>query len=168
MTDREKVKLESLRQENAIKNMYYTRYFLIRYIVSFFFFINLYWLLMLYLTSSFTMMVFPIFLIVISIYAIWEQARMYTKTQRRAKGTTLLFKIQIGANVLFSTLVIFGQGHHLFPFFSNTITTKLFIIAMLVLGILLSYWMLVKLNRINRRTDKQYLRIKNYLTTVKF
>lgn len=167
MTDKEKAKLESLRQENAIKNMYYTRYFLIRYVVTFFFFINLYWLLMLYLSASFSVMVLPIILIGFSIYAMWEQARMYTKTQKKAKVTSLLFKVQILANVTLSLLITFGWASHLFPFFSDKLNTQLFLIAMLLLGVLLAACMLTKLHRIDKKTDKQYRRIENYLATVK-
>ncbi|CAM2872225.1 membrane protein [Streptococcus agalactiae LMG 14747] len=167
MTDKEKAKLESLRQENAIKNMYYTRYFLIRYVVTFFFFINLYWLLMLYLSASFSVMVIPITLIGFSIYAMWEQSRMYTKTQKKAKVTSLLFKVQILTNGLLSILILLGKGNYLFPFFSETTNTQLFLIAMLLLGILLALWMLSKLHRIDKKADKQYRRIENYLATVK-
>ncbi|SUN62369.1 membrane protein [Streptococcus dysgalactiae subsp. equisimilis] len=167
MTDKEKAKLEALRQENAIKNMYYTRYFLIRYVVTFFFFINLYWLLMLYLSSTFTTMVFPITLIGFSIYAMWEQARMYSKTQKKAKATSLLFKVQILANGVLSALFLIGKGNHLFPFFSETLNTQLFLIAILLLGSILAIWMLSKLHRIDKKTDKQYRRIENYLATVK-
>ena len=46
LTEKEKRELDATRRENGIKNMYYTRYFLIRYVVAFFFFINLYWILM--------------------------------------------------------------------------------------------------------------------------
>ncbi|MGG6796220.1 UNVERIFIED_CONTAM: hypothetical protein KB582_10570 [Streptococcus canis] len=167
MTDKEKVNLESLRQENAIKNMYYTRYFLIRYVVTFFFFINLYWLLMLYLSASFNVMVLPIILIGFSIYAMWEQARMYTKTQKKAKATSLLFKIQIFVNATLSLLIIFGWANYLLPFFSDMLTIQLFLIAMLLLGALLATWMLIKLHRIDKKTDKQYRRIEKYLATVK-
>ena len=44
LTEKEKRELDATRRENGIKNMYYTRYFLIRYVVAFFFFINLYWI----------------------------------------------------------------------------------------------------------------------------
>ncbi|MEQ9764332.1 hypothetical protein ABPS01_06620 [Streptococcus sp. ZJ151] len=167
MTDKDKIKLESLRKENAIKNMYYTRYFLIRYIVTFFFFLNLYWILMLYLTSSFLAMILPIVLSGVSIYAMWEQTRMYTRTQKQAKATSLLFKLQILANVFIVILVLLGQERQLFPFLNDDMNGKFFIIAMMLLGILLATWMLTKLYRIDKKVDKQYRRIQNYLATVK-
>ena len=45
MTEKEKQELEARRKEAAIKNMYYTRYFSVRYATAFFFFANLYWML---------------------------------------------------------------------------------------------------------------------------
>ena len=36
LTEKEKRELDATRRENGIKNMYYTRYFLIRYVVVFF------------------------------------------------------------------------------------------------------------------------------------
>ena len=37
---------------------------------------------------------------------------------------------------------------------------------MLLLGIMISSWMLVKIARINRNSDKQYYRIQKYLASI--
>lgn len=79
----------------------------------------------------------------------------------------MLFKVQILANVTLSLLITFGWASHLFPFFSDKLNTQLFLIAMLLLGVLLAACMLTKLHRIDKKTDKQYRRIENYLATVK-
>ena len=60
MTEKEKQELEARRKEAAIKNMYYTRYFSVRYATAFFFFANLYWMLMLYLSNAGLLLLLPL------------------------------------------------------------------------------------------------------------
>ncbi len=84
MTEKEKQELEVRRKEAAIKNMYYTRYFSVRYATTFFFFVNLYWVLMLYLSKAGLVLLFPLLLTVLAMLAIWEQTRMYTIHQKEA------------------------------------------------------------------------------------
>ena len=60
LTEKEKRELDATRRENGIKNMYYTRYFLIRYVVAFFFFIDLYWILMFLSASNFSLVIIPV------------------------------------------------------------------------------------------------------------
>lgn len=66
MTEKEKQELEARRKEAAIKNMYYTRYFSVRYATAFFFFANLYWMLMLYLSNASFVLLLPLLLTVIA------------------------------------------------------------------------------------------------------
>ncbi|VTS16797.1 membrane protein [Streptococcus pseudoporcinus] len=68
----EKEKMESLRQTSALKTMYYTRYFMIRYVVTFFFFANLYWVIMLYLSKTSAIVFIPVLLGIFAFLAIWE------------------------------------------------------------------------------------------------
>lgn len=62
MNRAEKERVETLRKTNAIKTMYYTRYFMVRYVVTFFFFVNLYWAIMLYLSKASAVAFLPILL----------------------------------------------------------------------------------------------------------
>ena len=161
MTEKEKQELEVRRKEAAIKNMYYTRYFSVRYATTFFFFVNLYWVLMLYLSKAGLVL-----LTVLAMLAMWEQTRMYTIHQKEAILTRFFYNVSILANVLLLIIVFVGQYHLLFPFFSISTTTITVLTVVLSLGLLLAILMLRKLSRIHHHTDKQYKRIQEYIATV--
>ena len=79
LTEKEKRELDATRRENGIKNMYYTRYFLIRYVVAFFFFIDLYWILMFLSASNFSLVIIPVLMAAFGGICMWEQSRMYSR-----------------------------------------------------------------------------------------
>lgn len=81
MNRAEKERVETLRKTNAIKTMYYTRYFMVRYVVTFFFFVNLYWAIMLYLSKATSAMLLLIGLGIFAGLGMWKQFRMYTTEQ---------------------------------------------------------------------------------------
>ena len=166
MTKKEMERVESLRKTNAIKTMYYTRYFMVRYVVTFFFFVNLYWGVTLYLSNATSAMLLPIGLGIFAGLGMWEQFRMYTTVQKEAKKSKLLFKATIAANSCLALLTLVGQSQLLYPFFNENLSTRLFILGILVLGILISFWMLVKISRIDTNKDRQFVRINRYLASL--
>lgn len=166
MTEKEKQELEARRKEAAIKNMYYTRYFSVRYATAFFFFANLYWMLMLYLSNAGFVLLLPLLLTVIAALAMWEQSRMYTVNQKEATLTRFFYSLSTLMNVVLLVLVLTEQYHFLFPFFSLSTTTVIFLSVIMLSGLILSLLMLRKLSRIHRHTDKQYKRIQEYIATV--
>lgn len=159
--------MENLRQTNAIKTMYYTRYFLVRYVITFYFFINLYWALTLYLSHALIAMMLPVFLGVIGIAAMWEQFRMFTTKQAEAKISKLFFRLAVAVNscLIFATLV--GKSSFFYPFFNNSFDSKMFILSMLGFGIVLAIWMLHKINQIDGNKDRQFVRINRYIASLK-
>ncbi|MGT2930459.1 hypothetical protein ACVR1G_09585 [Streptococcus dentasini] len=167
LTDKEKVRIDGLRKENGIKNMYYTRYFLIRYAVVFFFFVNLYWLLLLLLSGKSIMSFLPILLGGMGAACMWEQYQMYTREQKTARITQSYFYLIIAVNGALILLTLLNQYRYFYPFLSNSTAAKLFIIIILALGMLISAWMLRKLNQINQKKDRQYHRIQQYLASLK-
>ena len=166
MTEKEKQELEARRKEAAIKNMYYTRYFSVRYATAFFFFVNLYWILMLYLSKADLVLLLPLLLTVLAALAMWEQTRMYTVHQKEATLTRFFYSLSTVMNVVLLALVLTGQYHFLFPFFSLSTTTVIFLSIIMLSGLILSLFMLRKLSRIHRHTDKQYKRIQEYIAAV--
>ncbi|KHD46093.1 hypothetical protein ACVRZD_02080 [Streptococcus hongkongensis] len=166
MTRNDKKRVESFRQKNAIKTMYYTRYFLVRYVVTFFFFINLYWAVSLYLLHTLASIILPILLGLFAGVAMWEQYQMFTTEQPKAKYSKAFFKTIIAVNGCLGLLTLAGQSRVLFPFFNETFSTRLFIVGILIIGALLSFWMLVKISRIDANKDRQYVRINRYLASL--
>jgi hypothetical protein len=167
LTDQEKQKIEATRRENGVKNMYYTRYFLIRYVVAFFFFVNLYWILMFFITGTAAMVIIPFLLAGFGAICMWEQSRMYTKDQKPAVKTHFYFLTITVVNSLLIIATLFNQYRYFYPFLSVSSTTQIFLLVILSLGILLSVWMLRKLSRINNNSDKQYYRVQQYLASIK-
>ena len=166
MTDKENQELEARRKESALKTMYYTRYFSVRYATAAFFFVNLYWTLMLHLSNARLAMMLPMAVALFAALAMWEQTRMYTINQREAKLTKLFYGISLSLNVLLILLVLLNRFSLLYPFFTASSATQVFLILILSVGILLNLLMLVKLNRISHRADKQYQRIQKYMASL--
>lgn len=166
LTDQEKQKIESLRKENGIKNMYYTRYFLIRYVVAFFFFANLYWVLMIFLSKPTISIIIPSLLASLGAVCMWEQSRMYTKEQKPAVKTHFYFVTILVVNSLLLVVTFLDQFQYFYPFLAVNETAKTLLISILLIGNVIAAWMLVKLNRINQKTDRQYSRIKRYLHSI--
>lgn len=163
----EKEKMESLRQTSALKTMYYTRYFMIRYVVTFFFFANLYWVIMLYLSKTSAIVFIPVLLGIFAFLAIWEQFKMYSTDQKKATVTKTFFKTTIAVNSCLLVMTLAGQSYILYPFLNTSFASRMVISSLLAVGILLSFWMLVKINRINANKDSQYARINRYLASLK-
>ncbi|MGO4986195.1 hypothetical protein [Streptococcus alactolyticus] len=166
LTDKEKQKLDALRRENGIKNMYYTRYFLIRYVVAFFFFSNLYWILMFFSSANRSFIIVPSLLAVLGGICMWEQSRMYSKEQKPAVKTQFYFQTIIAVNAVLMIVTLFNRYQYFYPFLSQSTTTKVFLLILLSFGIGIASWMLVKINRINHNADKQYYRIQQYLASI--
>ncbi len=167
LTEKDKEKLDRLRKENGIKNMYYTRYFLIRYAVAFFFFVNLYWVLTLILSGSSAILLLPLILAGIGAVCMWEQYQMYTREQKPARLTRYYFLLIIVVNSFLLLVTLLNQYRYFYPFFAANVTAKWFIVTILVLGVLISVWMLKKLKAINQKSDRQYYRIQQYLASFK-
>ncbi|EGJ27776.1 hypothetical protein [Streptococcus porcinus] len=162
-----KEKMETIRQTSALKTMYYTRYFMIRYVVTFFFFTNLYWIIMLYLSKASATVFIPIVLGTFAFFAMWEQFKMYSTKQKKATVTKTFFKTTIAVNACLIVMTLAGQSYILYPFFNTSFTSRMVVTSLLALGILLSFWMLVKISHINTNKDRQYARINRYLASLK-
>lgn len=167
MTDAEKQKLEALRQQGALKTMYYSRYFLVRYVVTFFLLVNVNWAVLLYTSKAYWSMLLPIVLIVVGFTAVWEQFKLYTVDQPEAKATKRFLKLTIAVNALMALLAVVGQQRLFYPFFKQGQQALLVILGIVGLGTLLALWMLHKISRIDQNIDKQYHRIKRYLASLK-
>lgn len=166
MNRAEKERVEALRQTNAIKTMYYTRYFMVRYVVTFFFFVNLYWAMMLYLSKVSAVAFLPVLLVAFAGFAMWEQFRMFTTEQKEAKVSKLFFKTTIAVNSCLAIMTIAGQSINLYPFLNTSFASKMVILSLLAVGVVLSFWMLIKINRLDTNKDKQYVRINRYLESL--
>ena len=163
MTDQEKAIIEERRKENAIKTLFYNRYFAIRYISATYLFINLYWSVALYMTQDYLAMLVPVAMLIFAGLTMWEQFKMFTRNQEQAKTTYRFYQTVIGVNSILILVTLTGQIGFLFPFLQDTQQSIIALLLVQGVGILLAVWILSKLNRINKNADKQYLRLKQYL-----
>ena len=163
MTDQEKAIIEERRKENAIKTLFYNRYFAIRYISATYLFINLYWSVALYMTQDYLAMLVPVAMLISAGLTMWEQFKMFTRNQEQAKITYRFYQTVIGVNSILILVTLTGQIGFLFPFLQDSQQSILALLLVQGVGILLAVWILSKLNRINKNADKQYLRLKQYL-----
>lgn len=163
MTDQEKAIIEERRKENAIKTLFYNRYFAIRYISAAYLFVNLYWAAVLYMTQDYLAMLVPVAMLVFAGLTMWEQFKMFTRNQEQAKITYRFYQTVIGVNAILALMTLTGQIGFLFPFLQDTQQSVIALLLIQGVGILLAVWILSKLNRINKNADKQYLRLKQYL-----
>ncbi|MEG3033149.1 MAG: hypothetical protein RR813_08035, partial [Enterococcus sp.] len=76
MKDTDKKALDLDRKKLSLKNMYFNRYLLVRYLSAIFFFSNLYWLIALLLVGSKLFFV-PAILIISILPAVFEQEKLY-------------------------------------------------------------------------------------------
>lgn len=167
MTEKEKQELEQRRRENAITSLYFNRYLLVRYATALALFIYLYWTVMLYLAESpLYIIALPISMLLFSSLAMWEMAQMYTRKQRSPKITKLLYKVILGINVVMIILCLAQRSTLFFPLFHTSVTSLSIIIGAHVLGIMGSLGILLRLKKIEAKTDKQFRRIKTYLASV--
>ncbi len=167
MTDQEKALLEERRKENAIKTLFYNRYFAIRYISAAYLFVNLYWAAVLYMTQDYLAMMVPVTMFSLAALTMWEQFKMFSRDQKQAKMTYRFYQTVIGVNSLLAVITLTGQISFLFPFLLVNQQSMIVLLFVQGTGILLAAWILTKLNRINKNVDKQYLRLKQYLATHK-
>ena len=147
--------------------MYFNRFLLVRYITAVFFFLNLYWFFSLVLSGTIWSVVPGITLLII-IKAIYEQFTLSASDVDDAKCTGFLFKLISIINLLVLIIVIpTALFNQLFPFLTNSITSRRFIIGITLIGLAFCVVILKRLYKIKNRTDKQLQRVKQYEQAIK-
>lgn len=161
LSKKEKRIIDRKGKELSLKNMYFNRYLIVRYTVALFFFINLYWLLSLLLTKSF-MAILPCMLILLLILVIFEHAKLYSNHTNKLPRTKLYFKIQLFFNIVLIILSWTNLFVKIFPILKTTSKARLLVSVVLLIGIIVSYLIIIKLNIIEKNKDKQFERVKKY------
>lgn len=105
----ERAIIEQNRKKISIKAMYFNRYLLVRYVSAFFFFTNLYWLISLLLSDS-SLYVIPLILMVVLLFGIAEQVKMFGNHTNNAKYTKYCFTMMLFANAIIILLTFFLQS----------------------------------------------------------
>ncbi|WP_182200246.1 hypothetical protein [Paraliobacillus salinarum] len=158
----EKESVEDNRRKLAIKSMYYNRYLLVRYVSALFFFTNLYWLISLSMSSS-NMYILPLALMIIILFSVAEQVKIFSKHTNNPKLTKYCFMAIFFTNILLIISTCFSPIFtKLYPFLTNQVKSQFMVLTVLSLGLLLSTLILLRLYKIKQNTDKHFTRIKAY------
>ncbi|MDY3705199.1 hypothetical protein [Vagococcus lutrae] len=161
MKDAEKKALDTDRKKLSLKTMYFNRFLLIRYLSAGFFFTNLYWLILLYLSQS-RLLFLPLFLIIVILTSVFEQAKLYSAPTNIVPRTTNYYRLQLIVNIGLLLATFTPLFSSLFPFMNQGMSGRTFITIFLLTGCLLSLWIQNRLRNISHNNDKHYQRIKQY------
>ncbi len=158
-----------LKKETAMKNFRYNRFLILRYLLAAFFFSNLYWLLMLWMSRSWYGLL-PASLLILTLPAIAEHAKLYGDMTDQIQGKLRHHKfyqsIQLGINLVL-LVISFTQGgfQRLYPFLTVSSQARAALVTVLLVGIILSAFCIQRIRRIYLQKDKHYSYIKEFAKT---
>ena len=80
---------------------------------------------------------------------------------------TMYFRAQLGVNIVAGILMWTGMFHDLFPFLSDIMTSRIIASTILLIGGIMAFSCIKRLDKIERNEDKQYQRIMQYEKALK-
>lgn len=151
----EKQVLHQQRQATALKNSMFNRYLLLRYSLAIFFFANIYWVLI-GLTNESWVIIVPSVLIILNVKACIEQFKLYGTEEVMLESTKSYLHIQTYVNLLLMILIWTNNFTNIFPILANNLTSKIFSLAILSVGLSILLLNLRRITQIYNNTDKAY------------
>ena len=153
---------DSSRKQTSLRSMFFSRFILLRYTIALFLFTNLYWLIIQIANKSWFMLL-PIGLLIGYIMASAEQLKIYGSQKAEIRWTELILKYQMMIQLVLLVMTSFSnQFTTVFPIFSNSVSARVFQGILLILGMLLVHFNLLKVQRIKVNKDKGYFRYKDF------
>ena len=157
--EKEKEQIAKIKHKDSIKYMYFSRYLMIRYIVTIFFFINLMWLIV---SVSYASVLAIIFSLIMGGYATVASIEQLSKMHNRKKDipiTRVYVGIQALVNIILVVLMFTPIRRSIFPFITNN-SILYFMFGFLLIGILLCVLCEYRIRQILE--DKYYKVIKTF------
>lgn len=149
-----------LKKEMEWKNNHFSRYILLRYSLALFFFANIYWSMILVYKSS-PVIIFPLAMVLVHALASAEQFKLYGKQEANLTKTRRAFQLQAVLNLVAMVLVVIpGQFAIVYPVFADTLIGKSVVLTVQVIGLLICWLNLTKIQQIRTNTDSFYLRFQ--------
>ena len=148
---------EKIRRKAGMRNFVFNRYMLLRYMLSFLFIANIYWVFL--LVDSGWKMIVPVVLLVLGALSMFEHIRLYGKLETDITGelrfNQLFFIVQIAVNTTMIGVSLLGVGFsRFFPFLETAFEARAFMSGVLAVGGWLSLGSLKRILRIKSGTDK--------------
>lgn len=159
--EKEKIQIAKKKHEDSIKYMYFSRYLLIRYVVTIFLFVNLMWFIV---SASYGSRVGIFSSLIMGIYAAVASVEQLTKMHNRKRDipiTRIYLYVQMAVNVLLAVLIFTPLKEMIFPFIIND-SILYFMLAILLIGILLAVLCEYRIYQIVKDKDRYYKVIKTF------
>lgn len=159
----EKTKIEVARKkhQDSIKYMYFSRYLMIRYVVTIFFFTNLMWLIISASYGSVVGMILALAMGIYSAVASFEQLSKMHNRKRDIPITRIYLYVQMAFNVVLAALIFTTVCKTIFPFAINN-DVQYFLLALLLVGILLVALCEYRIRQIIKNKDRYYRVIETF------
>lgn len=155
----EQKRIEEQRKKQSRETMSFNRFLLFRYVAAFFFFLNLYWLVLLIQGHQLTLLL-PLLLMVAVLPVVWEHFKKLHNSSNELPYSKIYFWIQLGVNFVLLLICMTPLFANFYPFMS--VRGKTLIITMLILGILLCLFMERRVNLIEHDRDRYLKTMQEY------
>lgn len=165
MIDEKKQQSAEYRKKTSLNSMYFNRFLWIRYALAIFMFCNLYWAIF-SLGAQSIFAILPIFLLIGLATVLFEQVKLYRNHSNELPKTRLFFIGQLAINSLLLISIYTSFYKKLFPFFTESSTTKSMVSFLVLIGIMLCLLTLNKIKIIGQNQDKHFGIIKKYEETL--
>ena len=157
----EQAEIAKKKHEDSIKYMYFSRYLLIRYIITIFFFTNLMWLIIdVNYHSILGIIVSAIMTIYGGIASIEQLTKMHNR-KREIPISKMYLEVQAVLNIILIILTLLPFGKQFFPFVENQ-SIMFFMAGLLLVGILLCVWAEYRIRQIMSDKDRYHKVIETF------
>ena len=158
---REKTEAAKKKHEASIKYLYFSRYLMIRYVVTIFFFTNLMWFI---ISASYGSVIGIVLSLIMGVYSAIASLEQLSKMHNRKSDipiTRIYLYVQMAFNVVLAILTFTPVGKTLFPFAINH-DVQYFLLALLLVGILLAALCEYRIRQILKDKDRYYKVIETF------
>lgn len=158
---REKTEAAKKKHESSIKYMYFSRYLLIRYVVTIFLFSNLMWFIISAYYGSRIGIFAALIMGIYSAVASFEQLSKMHNRKRDIPITRIYLYVQLAFNVFLGILLLTPLKKTIFPFVINQ-DMMYFMLAFLLIGIFLCLLCEYRIRQIIKDHDRYYKVIETF------
>lgn len=132
----EQKELQRKKHEDSVKYLYFSRYLMIRYIVTIFLFTNLFWLIIDFSYRAIPGIILSLVMTIYSAIASIEQLAKMHNRKRDVPVTRIYLWVQLVFNCCLLVITFLPIAKNVFPFATNQ-NSKLLISLILLVGIIL-------------------------------
>ena len=163
MTEAEKQRLTKEKNKMSLRNLYFNRYLLIRYLTAGYFFFNLYWFILL-LGYHQPVAILPFVLMVGLIFVTVEQVKQYHVHTNRVPYAQKYYWVQLVINLVLAGICLTPLATTFYPFVRASGMNV--IIAILLVGVLGCLLIERKISNIRSNKDRYLSNIKDFQNSI--